>query len=176
MYKRQILNEDNQSRDRDQVALVIQDRYTHWIQAFAAPSKSAHATVQRFERFLGPQCKAKHVYSDNSKELKSAMQILGFLHDTCTPYTPATNGVAERSVRRVKEGTRAMLTQSGLNGEWWSDAMESYCFLRNVQDIITLPKSAVSPGGTAVPTSDGNVVGTPYELRFKEPFKGPRIP
>ena len=38
----------------------------------------------------------------------------------------------------------------------WSDSMESYCYLRNVQDLL----------------ADGK---TPYERRFGEPFKGPTI-
>ena len=46
-------------------------------------------------------------------------------HDTCTPYTPATNGVAERAVRRVKEGTSASLVQSGLSDRWWHRAIIS---------------------------------------------------
>ena len=37
-----------------------------------------------------------------------------------------TNGIAERAVRRVKEGTSAVLLQSGLDENWWADSME--CF------------------------------------------------
>ena len=46
-----------------------------------------------------------------------------------------TNGIAERAVRRVKEGTSAVLLQSGLDERWWSDSMECYCYLRNDQDL-----------------------------------------
>ena len=66
-------------------------------------------------------------------------------------------GIAERAVRRVKEGTSAVLLQSGLNESWWADSMECYTFLRNVTDLL----------------SDGR---TPYERRFGQPFKGPIIP
>ena len=58
-----------------------------------------------------------------------------------------TNGIAERAVRRAKEGMSAVLLQSGLEEKWWADSMESYCYLRNVQDLL----------------SDGK---TPYERRF----------
>ena len=68
-----------------------------------------------------------------------------------------TNGIAERAVRREKEGTSAVLLQSGLNESWWADSMECYTYLRNVTDLL----------------SDGK---TPYERRFGQPFKGPIIP
>ena len=68
-----------------------------------------------------------------------------------------TNGIAERAVRRVKEGTSAVLLQSGLNVSWWADSMECDTYLRNVTDLL----------------SDGK---TPYERRFGQPFKGPIIP
>ena len=56
--------------------------------------------------------------------------------------------------KNLKEGTSAVLLQSGLDERWWSDAMEDYCYLRNVQDLLV----------------DGN---TQYERRFG---KGPTIP
>ena len=60
-------------------------------------------------------------------------------------------------MRRVKEGTSAVLLQSGLNESWWEDSMECYTYLRNVTDLL----------------SDGK---TPYERRFGQPFQGPIIP
>ena len=45
-------------------------------------------------------------------------------HCTSTPHRSETNGIAERAVRRVKEGTSAVLLQSGLNETWWADSME----------------------------------------------------
>ena len=60
-------------------------------------------------------------------------------------------------MRRVKEGTSAVLLQSGLNESWWADSMECFTYLRNVTDLL----------------SDGK---TPYERRFGQPFQGPIIP
>ena len=40
----------------------------------------------------------------------------------CTPHRSETNGIVERAVRRVKEGTSAVLLQSGLNESWWADS------------------------------------------------------
>ena len=60
-------------------------------------------------------------------------------------------------MRRVKEGTSAVLLQSGLNESWLADSVECYTYLRNVTDLLS--------GGK-----------TPYERRFGQPFKGPIIP
>ena len=70
---------------------------------------------------------------------------------------PETNGIAERAVRRVKEGTSAVLLQSGLDENWWADSMQCNTYLRNVPGLL----------------SDGK---TPNERRFGQPFKGPIIP
>ena len=56
------------------------------------------------------------------------MRFLSWNHRTSTPHRSETNGTAERAVRRVKEGTSAVLIQSGLDERWWSDSMECCCF------------------------------------------------
>ena len=56
----------------------------------------------------------------------------------------------------MKEGTSAVLLQSGLDEKWWADSMECKTFLRNIQDLL----------------SDGK---TPYERRLGELYKGPII-
>ena len=60
-------------------------------------------------------------------------------------------------MRRINEGTFAVLLRSGLDEKWWADSMECYCHLRNIQDLL----------------SDGK---TPYERRFGMPFNGLVIP
>ena len=49
----------------------------------------------------------------------------------------------KEAVRRVKEGTSAVLLQSGLDERWWSDSMEGYFYLRNVQDLLADGKNSV---------------------------------
>ena len=63
---------------------------------------------------------------------------------------------ALRAVRRVKDGTSAVL-QSGSDERWWSDCTDCDSYLRHVQDLL----------------ADGK---TQCEKRFGEPFKGPKIP
>ena len=49
-----------------------------------------------------------------------------------------------------------MLVQSGLQESWWAEAMECYCYLRNVQDMLA--------GGQTL-----------YERRFSSPLEWPII-
>ena len=44
-------------------------------------------------------------------------------------------------MRRVKEGTSAVLLQSGLDEKWWADSVEWCTYLRNIQDRLSDWKS-----------------------------------
>jgi len=113
-----IINEDDMSRAQDRAALVVQDRATRWIQSYPARTKSAEQTGMALQRFMGPGNKPKYIYTDGCQEFEKAAKDLGWLHDESTPYRPETNGIAERAVRRVKEGTAATLVQSGFDEPW----------------------------------------------------------
>ena len=106
---------------------------------------------------MEPERKPKVIYTDNSLEFGKACEDLSWDHCTSTTHRSETNGIAETAVRRVKEGTSAVLLQLGLDENWWADFMECNTNLRNVQDLFT----------------DGKI---PYERRFGKPFKGPIIP
>ena len=77
-------------------------------------------------------------------------------HDRSTPDHSETDGVAERAVRRVKEGTSVALVQRGLPKEWWYRTMECHCHLRNVHDKM----------------ADGK---TAFEKRYGQNFDAPSI-
>ena len=146
--------------DYEKVASIIQDRFTSFMMGFPARSKNALETRVAFQRYLGPEFrrgKVGAIYTDNSKEFEAAIKSLCYIHDTSTPHRPQTNGVAERAVKRAKEGTSAVLVQSGLSDDWWPEAMRTYCHLRNIIDIQTDGKTA-------------------WEKRFGAPFRGPAIP
>ena len=112
---------------------------------------------EAWKKFLEPDRKPKVIYTDNSLEFGKACEDLSWHHCTCTPHRSETNGFVERAVRRAKEGTSAVLLQSGLNESWWADSVECYTYLRNVTDLL----------------SDGK---TPHERRFGKALKGPIIP
>ena len=139
-----VLSDNCESRNNHQYAVVVQHLATQWIQAYPCKTKTSQETQRSLQKFLEPDRNSKVIYTDNSLEFGKACEDLSWNH--CT-----SNGIAERAVRRVKEGTSAVLLQSGLNESWWADSLECYTSLRNVTDLL----------------SDGK---TPYERLFGQPF------
>ena len=152
-----VLSDNCESRNNHRYAVVVQDLATQWIQAYPCKNKTSQETQRSLQKFLEPERKPKVIYTDNSLEFGKACEDVSWNHCTSTPHRSETNGIAERAVHRVKEGTSAVLLQSGLNESWRADSMECYTYLRNVTDLL----------------SDGK---TPYERRFGQPFKGPISP
>ena len=109
------------------------------------------------QKFLEPDRNPKVIHTDNSLEFAKVCEDLSWNHRTSTPHRSETSGIAERAVSRVKEGTSAVLLQSGLVEKWWANSMESYSYMRNFQDLLSDWK-------------------TPHERRFEQPFEGPIIP
>ena len=136
---------------------MVQDPATQWIQAYPCNNNTSQETQRSLPKLLEPERKPKVIYTDNSLEFGGVCEDLSRNHCTSTPHRSETNGIAERAVRRVKEGISAVLLQSGLNESWWADSMECYTYLRNVTDLL----------------SDGK---TPYERRSGQPFIGPIFP
>ena len=102
-----------------------------------AKEKTSQETERSLQKFLDTTTKPKVIHTENSLEFGNACEDLSWNHCTSTPHRSGTNGIAERAVRRVKEGTSAVLLQSGLNENWWADSMECYTDLRNVTDLLS---------------------------------------
>ena len=105
-------------------------------------------------KFLEPTRKPRVIYTDNSLELGKTYEGLTWNHCTSTSHGSGTSGIAERGVRRIWEWTSAVLLQSE---KWWADSMECYCYLRNIQGLL----------------SDGQ---KPCDGPFGIPYNGPVIP
>ena len=127
------------------------------IQSYPCKTKTSQETQKSLQKFLEPTRKPKVTHTDNSLEFGKFCEDLSWNHSTSTPHRSETNGIAGRAVRRIKEGTSAVLLQSGLNEKWWAGSMKCYCFLRNIQDLLSYGK-------------------TPYERLFGVPLNGPVIP
>ena len=101
-----VLNESCESRNNHRYAIVVQDLATQWIQAYPCKNKQLHRKPRE-------ACKSSWSPRGNQKsftltihlEFGKACEDLSWNHCTSTPRRSETNGIAERAVRRVKEGT-----------------------------------------------------------------------
>ena len=141
-----VLSDNCESRNNHRYAIVVQDLATQWIQAYPFKQKLHKKPRDACKSFSSSQKSRKSftltIPWNSAKLVKIFPGIIAR-----SPHRSETNGIAGRAVRRVKEGTSAVLLQSGLNESWWADSMECYTYLRNVTDLL----------------SDGK---TPYERRF----------
>ena len=123
-------------------------RFSHSMDSVVpVQNKISQETERSSRKFLEPSENPKVIKTDSSLEFGKACDDLSWNHRTSTPRR-----IAEGAVRRVKEGTSAVLLQSGLDEKWWADSMECFIYLRNIQDLL----------------SDGK---TPYERRLGDFFK-----
>ena len=131
-----VLNEGCESRNNHRYAVVVQDLSTQWIQSYPCKTRTSQETQRSLQKFLEPNRKPKVIYTDNSLDFGKSCENLSSNHCTSTPHRSETNGIAERAVRRVKEGTSAVLLQSGLDEKWSAGSMECCTYLRNIQDLV----------------------------------------
>ena len=110
--------------------------------------------MKSVQRFVPPVQEPGIIHTDGSLGFIRAYEGLCRNHDKSTPYRSETNRIAEHAVRGVEERTSALLVQSGLSEKCWEEAMECFCYLRNIRDKMADRKS-------------------PCERRCGTPFDGP---
>ena len=103
-----VLSERCESRHNHRYAVVVQD-LTQWMQSYPCKTNSSQETEKSLQKFLEPTRKPKVIDTDKSLEFGRSCEDLSWNHCTSTPHRSETNGIAERAVRRVKEGTSAVL-------------------------------------------------------------------
>ena len=101
-----VFQEGCESRDNHRYAVVVQDSVTHWIQSYPCKTKTSQVTEGSLSQFLGSSHKSEVIYTDLNWNLKNKVHGIA---------APETNDLAERTVRRVKESTSAVLLLSGLD-------------------------------------------------------------
>ncbi|KAI0996197.1 Retrovirus-related Pol polyprotein from transposon TNT 1-94 [Podosphaera aphanis] len=101
-------------------------------------SEAAQVTID-FISYLETQynCIVKNFRTDNGGEyLKQQLTKFfaqkGIEHDLTPPYSPESNGVAERLNRSIGEGIRAMLLPVK-NKQLWAEAVKTYVYVKNRQ-------------------------------------------
>ena len=80
--------------------------------------------------------KVKQIRSDRGREYESTgfnsfVQLLGIIHETTPPYSPASNGVAKRKNRTLIGMTNAILIDSGAPSNIWGEAVLTACYVLN---------------------------------------------
>lgn len=102
--------------------------------------KSKDEAIEKFILFkneveLQLNKKIKRVRSDRGGEYVSPFADLcaqsGIIHELTPPYSPQSNGMAERKNRTLKEMMNAMLVSSGVSHDMWGDAILTENYLLN---------------------------------------------
>ena len=106
-----VLSDNCESRNNHRYAVVVQDLATQWIQSYPCKTKISQETQRSFHKFFELTRKPKVIYTGDSLEFGKACDDLSWNHCTSKSHRSETNGNAERAVRRIKEGTSAVLLQ-----------------------------------------------------------------
>ena len=116
-----VLNEEGESRDNHWCVSLFKILPLNGFSPIRA--KQRQETEESLRKFLEPSQNPKVSCTDNYLEIVKICGDLSWNHRTSTPRRSDTNVTAERAVGRVKEGTSAVLLQSGLDEKWWADSM-----------------------------------------------------
>jgi hypothetical protein len=106
------------------VSLKIKNEALHYFKTYKAEVEN------ELER------KMKRLRSDRggeyfSGDFSSFCVEHGIIHERTQPYSPQSNGVAERKNRTLTDLVNAMLETSGLSKEWWGKAILTTCHVLN---------------------------------------------
>ena len=117
-------SDDAQGLMGERDALIIVDRYSDYIDVFPVMRKTTEDAHAGFVEFLGTDKPTDmYIWSDSSPELNKAVKQLLLPHGRATPGRHQAKSYCERTVRRVVEGTRALLENAGLPQCFWSLAV-----------------------------------------------------
>ena len=91
-----------------------------YIQAYPCKTKTSQKPREACKSSWNPRGNPKSSTLTIFLEFGKACEDLSWNHCTSTPHRSETNGIAERAVRRKKEGTSAVLLQSVMHEKWWA--------------------------------------------------------
>ena len=102
-----------------EMLLIIVDSFSKWIEAIPMKSTSSARTITEFSRLFARYGLPVQLCTDNgpqfiSEEMAAYLKHQGIRHIRVAPYHPASNGLAERGVRTVKYGLKALAKGGGM--------------------------------------------------------------
>ncbi|WZZ44938.1 hypothetical protein YC2023_041197 [Brassica napus] len=127
------------SRDSQKYFVTFIDEKSKYTWLTLLPSKDrVLEAFMNFQAYVSNQYNAtvKVLRSDNGGEyisnaFKSHLAKHGIVHQTSCPYTPQQNGVAERKNMHLMEVSRSMMFHANVPKRFWSDAVQTACYLIN---------------------------------------------
>eukprot|EP00435_Cladocopium_sp_Y103_P071759 s497_g38.t1 len=111
----------------EQYALVCVDQFTGAFMAYPSKSKSQSAVELALRHFIGDHGKPI-VVSDRYPSILAAIKAIGCVPDPTPPNADVKNPLAESSINIIRQGTRALLLQAGLDVQHWPRAMLCFCY------------------------------------------------
>ena len=116
----------------EEEAIAIKDLATGWVFGYPVKSKSSSDVVSSIGDFTGPYQNIRLMHSDPAPELRAAFAEMGILFEPAPTGIKGNNGIAERLVRTLLDGSRTLLEQSGFPLSFWPLAMRCFSVLYNV--------------------------------------------
>eukprot|EP00439_Symbiodinium_sp_Y106_P050980 s212_g6.t1 len=123
----------DQPADGDEVvSFVCRDRYSGMVWTYPAETKGSEEVENSLRHFCGRKSPIVSVASDCAPEILKAVRDLGFNSEPSVPGDRLHNPFAESTIRTLKQGTRALLLQSGLGERFWKYAQRCFAVHCNV--------------------------------------------
>ena len=96
--------------------LIVIDAHSKWLEVLPVQSATSFCTIQQLRQLFSRFGIPDSLVSDNgtpftSKEFEDFCKSNGIRHIRVAPYHPASNGLAERAVRIIKEGLKKQKTK-----------------------------------------------------------------
>ena len=146
----------------EQYALICVDQFSGVLYAYPSKSKSQAAVGSALRHF----CRGKRpmVALDRYPSLLVAICDLHMVSDPAAPNSPIHNALVESSINVIRQGTRSLLVQSGLNIMHWLCAMSRFSYQYDLSSPPTL--------------ADGSLRAAAYQhqLELPERVEGPALP
>ena len=125
------------------------DDYSSYTKVYLLRNKYEMDSFIKYKNELENQLskKIKRLKFDRGREYESNHFITfcdeqGIIHETTPPYSPDSNGVAERKNKTLKEIMNVMLVSSEVSLNLWEEVILSAC---HIQNRIPYKKTSKTP-------------------------------